>query len=136
MGKGKSSWTGFAEAKDQTIWIRFSECLVHSPSPGEGGSAKDCPDLPVGAPLQTHPSLAMGNVILSHSFYSYSKWKTKISHWKNGFSDPIMLSVTGLCFPALRDLRWNCYICERMPKTTLKATQLLTHLAPPLINSK
>ena len=27
-----------------------------------------------------------------------------------------MLSVTGLCFPALRDLRWNCYICERMPK--------------------
>ena len=26
-----------------------------------------------------------------------------------------MLSVTGLCFPALRDLRWNCYICERMP---------------------
>jgi hypothetical protein len=30
------------------------------------------------------------------------------------FADPIMLSVTGLCFPAPRDMRWNCYICERM----------------------
>jgi hypothetical protein len=28
-----------------------------------------------------------------------------------------MLSVTGLCFPDLLDLRWNCYICERMGQT-------------------
>ena len=26
----------------------------------------------------------MGNVIRSHLFYIYSKWKTKISHWKPG----------------------------------------------------
>ena len=105
----------------------------HSPSPGSGGSGtfpiarrgRVCKRhhegrRPEGCLLQTRPSLAMGNVILSHSFYSYSKWKTKISHWKNGFSDPITLSVTALCFPAIRDLRWNCYICERMDKLSKK----------------
>ena len=37
-----------------------------------------------------------------------------IARWNNGFSDPVLFSRMGLCFPTLRDLRRNCYICERM----------------------
>jgi hypothetical protein len=83
-----------------------SHILPHLPGetiPGPGTFPIARRMRPEGCLLQTRPSLAMGNVIFSHSFYSYSKWKAKIS-----------ACVTGRCFPAPRDLWWNCFICERM----------------------
>ena len=85
-----------------TLWCPKTS-LVHSPSPGEDWSANDIPrgHMPNRCLLQTCPSLAMGNVILSRSLYIYFKSK------KN-------LSLKTRFFRSYWDLRWNCYICERM----------------------